>query len=149
MKRFWLIVIAVLSPVAVQAASMNKCVDASGHVTFTQQACPGGSGGEVIEVKSASKGMLIGDPGLNPPIAAPSRRSFNHCGDLSQVDISHLTGNNKVQVGMMAEDVEKSWGRPDRINRSSSGNDQWVYERPDYRSQYVYVDGSGCVTAWN
>jgi hypothetical protein len=149
MQRFWLIVIAVLSPVAVQAASMNKCVDASGHVTFTQQACPGGSGGEVIEVKSASKGMLIGDPSFNPPIAAPSRRSYNHCGDLTQVDIRHLIGNTSIQVGMTSEDVIEAWRRPDRINRSSAGNDQWVYDRENYRTQYVYVDGSGCVTAWN
>ena len=149
MTRFSLIVFALLSPAVVQAASMNKCVDSSGHVTFTQQACPDGMGGEAIEVKNSSKGMLIGEPGLPPPPAASGRRSFNECGDLTQVDISHLIGNRKVQVGMTAEDVEESWGRPDSVNRSSSGDDQWVYNGRNYDSQYVYVDGKGCVTAWN
>ena len=128
------------------AAKLNKCVDSSGHVTFTQAACPGGVVGESITVHQGGAGMSLGPVGtLAMPAETPSyRRPFNHCGDLTQVDIVHLTGNSKVRVGMTADDVEKSWGPPEKINRSSYGSDQWVYD-----GQYVYVDSSGCVTAWN
>ena len=50
--------------------------------------------------------------------------------------------HRKVKVGMPLELLLISWGEPDKINRSSSG-DQYVYGR-----QYVYVQG-GTVTAWN
>lgn len=57
----------------------------------------------------------------------------------SMVDVAL---NRKVQVGMPLELLLISWGEPDKINRSSSG-DQYVYGR-----QYVYVKGK-TVTAWN
>ncbi len=50
---------------------------------------------------------------------------------------------HKVGVGMPETLVILSWGKPDKINRSSSGSDQWVYD-----NQYVYVE-NGVVTAWN
>lgn len=143
--RFILLIAALVCADA-SAAKLNKCVDSSGHVTFTQAACPGGHTGEAITVQSGGSGMSLGPVG-SPAIPADEptyRRPFNHCGDLTQVDIVHLTSNRKVKVGMTAADVEKSWGSPDKVNRSSYGSDQWVYD-----DQYVYVDGSGCVTAWN
>lgn len=49
----------------------------------------------------------------------------------------------KIKVGMPKELLIMSWGEPDRINRSSAGPDQYVYD-----DQYVYVEG-GKITAWN
>ena len=49
----------------------------------------------------------------------------------------------KIKVGMSTELLEKSWGDPEKINRSSYGSDQWVYG-----NQYVYVE-RGVITAWN
>lgn len=57
----------------------------------------------------------------------------------SSVDVAL---HRKVKVGMPLELLLISWGEPDKINRSSSG-DQYVYGH-----QYVYVDGK-IVTAWN
>ncbi len=151
MDRRYLFIAALLATADASAAKLNKCVDESGHVTFTQAACPGGLAGESITVQRGGAGMSLGPVGSSAMgyEDGGGRKSFNHCGDLTQVDIAHLIGNNRIQVGMTAEDVEKSWRRPDRINRSSHGNDQWVYDRADYRSQYVYIDGAGCVVAWN
>jgi hypothetical protein len=48
-----------------------------------------------------------------------------------------------ITVGMPEECVILAWGNPKKINRSSHGSDQWVYE-----DQYVYIE-NGIVTAWN
>ena len=49
----------------------------------------------------------------------------------------------KIKVGMPKKLLIMSWGKPDRINSSSYGADQYVYGR-----DYVYVKG-GKVTSWN
>lgn len=49
----------------------------------------------------------------------------------------------KVRVGMPLELLLISWGKPEEINRSSYGPDQYVYG-----GQYVYVE-DGKITAWN
>lgn len=133
------------------AASMNKCVDAQGRVTFTQQACPGGGAGQQIQVKSASEGMRIANPSEISPVqgSASGRNAYTHCSDMTQVDARYLIGHQKIQVGMSAEDAKESWGAPTKINRSSSGLDQWVYDLGPGKSQYLYVDSFGCVKAWN
>lgn len=53
MDRRYLLVAALLATVDAGAATFNKCVDESGHVTFTQAACPGGLAGESITVHRA------------------------------------------------------------------------------------------------
>ena len=50
----------------------------------------------------------------------------------------------KVWVGMTKEMLLISWGEPESISSSSYGDNQWVYN-----SQYVYLNSSGIVTAWN
>ena len=44
---------------------------------------------------------------------------------------------------MPKEALEIAWGKPDKINRSSYGSDQWVYN-----GQYVYIE-NGKVKSWN
>lgn len=57
----------------------------------------------------------------------------------------YLIKNRKVRVGMSKTALICSWGRPDRINRSSYGDAQYVYG-----GQYVYVsEQTNRVTAWN
>jgi hypothetical protein len=57
----------------------------------------------------------------------------------------------RVRLGMTKEQVIRSWGKPDDINRSvyrSGVTEQWVYDRGDYERQYVYFD-DGVVSAIN
>jgi hypothetical protein len=51
--------------------------------------------------------------------------------------------DRKISVGMSEAAVRLSWGPPEKINRSSSGQEQWVYS-----GQYVYIKNK-VVTAWN
>lgn len=48
-----------------------------------------------------------------------------------------------IKVGMPVVLVYMSWGSPERINRSSYGSDQWVYD-----GQYLYIE-NGKVQSWN
>jgi predicted lipoprotein with Yx(FWY)xxD motif len=148
--------------VHVQAASMNKCVGPDGAVSFTYQACAGGSGGERINVQSATAGMRLGPPPVvteeASEVPAPSSGTTvtvigpgaaSQCSDASDQEVRTAIVKNQVFPGMTAEQARKAWGAPSKINRSSSGSDQWVYYRGDYDSQYVYVNDQGCVTGWN
>lgn len=145
------VILALLGATAASAASMNKCVDAQGRVTFTQQACPGGGAGQQIQVKSASEGMTIAAPSEAVPAQgnADVRNSYTQCSDMTQVDARYLIGHRQIKVGMPADDAKESWGEPTKVNRSSNGLDQWVYYHGPGRSQYIYVDAQGCVAAWN
>lgn len=57
--------------------------------------------------------------------------------------------SKKVFVGMTADEAIRSWGRPTKINNSVGSygkHEQWVYDRGNYRSQYIYVE-NGVVTS--
>jgi hypothetical protein len=142
-------------------ATMNKCVDGAGNVTFTQQACAGGGSGERISVQSASQGMVIASPSQiqqpeheTRPSAGSARvdvvgETVSPCGAVSSQEIRKAVVQKKIFAGMTSKDAVSSWGKPNKINASSAGPDQWVYYRSDSDAQYLYVDRLGCVTAWN
>lgn len=50
---------------------------------------------------------------------------------------------HKVYIGMPEVLIKMSWGKPQKINRTSYGPDQWCYD-----NQYIYVE-NGKVSAWN
>lgn len=70
----------------------------------------------------------------------------------------------KVGVGMTKDDVVLSWGRPQKINRSSR-SEQWIYihkYRKPYegykgriryydaeKRQYIHFNNAGVVTSWS
>ena len=53
--------------------------------------------------------------------------------------------NHEVIVGMPLELALIAWGKPSKINRSSYGNDQWVYSRS---GAYLYFDKAGFLASW-
>lgn len=163
MVRVSLMVIVFMHAAFTQAATMNKCVDASGHVTFTQQACPGGLAGETISVQRGGAGMSLSPPSVAeetaPDEKSPSGKGVqvtvigseasSSCDGGSDQEIRAAIVRNQVYEGMTAKQAEQAWGKPGEVNRSSGGSDQWVYYRGDGRMQFVYVDQAGCVTGWN
>ncbi|MGM0554222.1 MAG: DUF4124 domain-containing protein [Pseudomonadota bacterium] len=61
----------------------------------------------------------------------------------------NMAVSGRVAVGMPEAFVRRSWGDPDRINRStrSAGTrEQWVYRRDRSRAQYIHMEG-GVVTS--
>lgn len=57
--------------------------------------------------------------------------------------MSKIAADRKVQVGMPEEMAVLAWGRPKKINRSSNGPDQWVYEV----GNYLYME-NGLLKSW-
>lgn len=160
MDRRYLLVAALFATADAGAATLNKCVDESGHVTFTQTACPGGLAGESITVQRGGAGMSLGPAATPvipeqaaPPAQAPGQVTVvgggSACGGGSEQDIRTAIVRNEVFVGMTAKQARQAWGPPSEINRSSSGDDQWVYYRGNVDMQFIYVDQNGCVTGWN
>lgn len=149
-----------LCMVDANAAKLNKCVDDEGRVTFTQTACPGGLSGEEITVRQSSGGMSLGPVGgaseAEPLIDSAAGitvggvgASAGGCDGGSDQEIRTAIVRNQIFVGMTDKQAIQSWGRPSEINRSSSGDAQWVYYRGPVDMQFIYVDQSGCVTDWN
>jgi len=147
------VLIFLLFSAQASGATVVKCVDSKGQVTFVQHRCPAATEKDsMISVESqrpsgAGPAVKIAEP---RPIQANTsvRRSYNHCGNLTQVDIAWATAHGKIQVGMTGDDVRGIWGAPTQINHTASGQ-QWVYPIDDYRNRYLYVDNQGCFTYWN
>lgn len=160
MDRRYLFIAALLATADASAAKLNKCVDESGHVTFTQAACPGGLAGESITVQRGGAGMSLG-PAATPVVpeqAAPQAQASGQvsvvgagsaCDGGSEQDIRTAIVRKQVYAGMTDKQARQAWGPPNEINRSSSGDDQWVYYRGNVDMQFIYVDQNGCVTGWN
>jgi predicted outer membrane repeat protein len=53
--RLWILAAALACSTAAQAATVVKCTDASGKVTFAQNVCPGDTQGGAVEVKAAAR----------------------------------------------------------------------------------------------
>lgn len=158
---FWLLAGAFSAIGVVQAAPLNKCVAENGHVTFTQQACPGGMPGEAVTVRSASGGMTLGPTHQPDPLQTPAEKKGGvkevtvvgsgsaKCGGGSEQEARTAIVKREIYVGMTAEQATKAWGMPSEINRSSDGTAQWVYDRGNAVMDFLYVDQAGCISAWN
>lgn len=135
------------------AGSISKCVDSKGSITYSQHGCSDGSAGQAINASPAPRpsgagpAVKMADPS-SLPVMPTTRTTYNHCGNLTQVDIAHATAHGKILTGMTGKDVREIWGAPAEINQTADG-DQWVYPIDEYRNRYLYVDNRGCFTYWN
>lgn len=97
-------------------ADLYKCPSASG-TSYQEKPCA--SGGKKIEIEE-------------PPDGAP------------RPEVAQAISLQKVIIGMTEAEVIRSWGRPDKINRTRGigyRSEQWVYERNGISSsQYLYFD---------
>lgn len=80
---------------------------------------------------------------LNGELFVFEEKEFNNLVAKYGAGNMDMVRQHKVRVGMPEKLVIMSWGTPDKINRSSYGPNQWVYD-----NQYVYIE-NGKVTAWN
>lgn len=149
MKRF-LLALTMLCASSSYATTVNKCVDATGKITFTQSACGSGIQTESVKIVQSSGGFDMSDalrsesfkePVERAPIVEPEKGS---CLPHSDQTIRTAIIQHRIMVGMKKSDAIKSWGLPFRINRSSHGNAQWVYN-----GTYLYIDDYGCIASWN
>lgn len=124
-----------LAPLAT-GQTLYKCPAANNTVQFQQMPCSPQGGGEAIKVRPLPM-MGVEAAGLRPGEQEMLQR-FQH-----RIDAE--TGT--IRVGMTKTEARRAWGSPDKINRSSSG-EQWVYRRARAAAQYLYFDGD-VLTAFN
>lgn len=77
---------------------------------------------------------------LNASRDASSKRAYQLCkkNDGWSIDDCVTVASKKIRIGMTADQVRAAWGKPDKINSTTSAfgdTQQWVYGE-----SYVYVD---------
>ncbi len=147
---FLLITIAPL-----HAASVFRCEDQNGHVTFTLQGCPAD---HLLEVQRASNPT----PSSGKPVAMasirPRKTNSEPSAELTIVAEkqdgcgNQVTGTKRrtaiirqqIQGGMTQEDVESSLGKPD-AQTTHNGETRYSYTDNDGTSRQISFDQNGCV----
>lgn len=127
MKRSQLACTMALTLIAITPAwAAYKCIDTNGRTIFQQTQCKRGEVQTELNIR------------IPPPLTAAQQR------------ILRATATGEVTRGMTAAQVESSWGSPSKINRSVGSygsHEQWIYDRGNSRSQYIYLE-NGIVTSF-
>lgn len=137
-------------------ASVFRCVDQSGHVTFSQQGCPEtqhqqrqqtanptpGSGKAVLMAppRSKSDAARSGNAGL-----AIVAEKDDGCGNRVNGSARRSAIISKqIRTGMTRRDVESALGRPENVT-SNNGRDRLRFRDSSGQVRTVSFDEHGCV----
>ncbi|AOE86826.1 DUF4124 domain-containing protein [Pseudomonas sp. TCU-HL1] len=142
------------------AASVYRCSDAEGAISFTQHGCPPGS--QVEQQRTRTPNLLSSTPipdetsGQYVPIQKweePERaREIVVVGEQDAVCGNQISAQERrlaiirkqIRSGMTRADVESALGKPDRIS-GRNGQVRYHYQ-PSKRTRYqVQFDEEGCV----
>ena len=151
--------IALLSSSAAYSATVNRCVDSAGHVTFTHLACAASQTRETKQVFNPT-------PGSGPAVPMAKSKSHNNQSAKPADEEQELTivaeqndgcGNRvtgsarrnaiirqQIRAGMTRADVESALGTPDTIT-SNNGRTRLRYTDNNGKSRTVSFDEMGCV----
>jgi|TARA_A100001518_G_C1177258_1_gene26632 hypothetical protein len=154
-----LLAAALLYPIEdSSAASVFRCVDADGHITFTRHGCATDQEQHLQDARNhtPSSGKTI-------PLATPERRATTRptsagelvivgqqddgCGNLlTSSERRQAIIRKEIRSGMSRADVENSLGKPDRVT-ASNGQQRYHYKekRKGGSSRQVNFDEAGCV----
>nr|WP_298139624.1 DUF4124 domain-containing protein [uncultured Pseudomonas sp.] len=160
LHRVFFCVIAMASTTA-QAATVFRCEDRQGNVTFTRQGCPVEQAQYLQEAYNPTPGS-----GKPIPLAQTARASHSKAkgkatsepnglivvGEKQDGCGNRVTGSarreavikQQIRSGMTLEDVESSLGTPDKISRQN-GQTRYHYRDQQGNSRQVSFDEAGCV----
>ncbi|MDF3935735.1 hypothetical protein [Pseudomonas citronellolis] len=137
-----------------QAASLFRCEDADGQLSFRQHGCHEGEHESRVRAHNPTPGS-----GKPIPLARPQagqRRSAvvvvgerqDGCGNLLG-DTERRTAiiQKRIRKGMTRADVESAFGRPDRISQQDARLRYHYDARPGQGKRSVTFDEFGCVDA--
>ena len=131
--RASLVVVIVVG--ASHAQVVNKCTGLNGKVTYQDQPC--GS-------DQAKSSVNLSGSGTGDSASEGSQYWQREAARQKRADrVQEAIANQRVFIGMTADEVRASWGAPSKINASVGSwgtHEQWVYDRSNFRSQYVYVE---------
>ena len=115
------------------AYAINKCMGPAGQVVYQDAPC---DGAKSVDTSGAGKG----DP--NSPGSAYWKREAAK--NARGVKVQNAVASREIFIGMTADEVVQSWGKPTRINStvgSYGKHEQWIFDRGAIgRAQYVYFE---------
>ncbi|MBH3340763.1 DUF4124 domain-containing protein [Pseudomonas mendocina] len=140
------------------AASVFRCVDADGHVTFTRHGCTSDQEQHLQDARnhtpSSGKPVPLADPGKRQATTNANSGELvivgqqdDGCGNLlSSSERRQAIIRKEIRAGMSRSDVESSLGKPDRVT-ASNGQERYHYreKRKGGNSRQVSFDEAGCV----
>lgn len=139
-----------------ESASVYRCVDESGHVTFTRQGCPSSQTTQMQNAfnptPSSGKATRMAEPSPRQRKRAEADAMLtvvgeqeDGCGNLLSAQARRRAIVEKqVRAGMTRADIESALGKPDTIT-SSNGQTRYRYSSQKGRSKSVSFDENGCV----
>ena len=146
----------LLGCVAAQAATVYRCEDANGHLSFSATGCALDSASSLQDADNARPGGA--KPTLMAKPRAPARRIAPHaptvvgtkadgCGDLlTASERRQAIIRGQVKAGMSRADVENALGQPRRISQLDTVT-RYHYDARNRqeRARLVTFDENGCV----
>lgn len=124
------VLVLAIAPCIVGA--QYRCED-GGRTVYQQHPCPNG---KKVDTSGA------GQADLNSAAAVAARAEVERARRSDAV--RKLVAESRVGVGMTADEVIDSWGRPSKVNRTvtqAGATEQWIYRRGGTgRDQYVYLE---------
>lgn len=150
----WLLIVG---PSHTSASSVFRCVDSTGHVTFTRHGCSSEQEQQLQNAYNPTPGSGKPVP-LAKPAKAPSSAPATTRADVVVVGEREspcgtpLSGSERreamikrhVRAGMTQDDVVSMFGRPDQTS-SRNGEQRFQYRDRQGNSRTVNFDDSGCV----
>ena len=139
------------------AATVFRCEDANGHITYTRNGCPQDASQALQRADNQTPGQ-----GKPVPLAKPHKSSRSskktdkqeltvvgvkqdNCGNqLSSSERRAAIIKQQVRTGMNRADVESSLGRPDKVSEHN-GQTRYVYQGKKGNKRNVSFDEAGCV----
>ncbi|HCV77443.1 DUF4124 domain-containing protein [Pseudomonas oryzihabitans] len=146
----------LLGCASAQSATVFRCEDAAGHLTFSASGCASDSDSRLQRADNPRPGgarpTLMAKPKAAPRKEAPRAPTAvatrtDGCGDLlSSSERRQAIIRGQVKIGMSRADVENALGPPQRISQLDTLT-RYHYEarQRKERSRLVTFDDQGCV----
>lgn len=148
MRLRWFLVAFLYAPLVAYSA-VYQCEN-QGEVVFSDTPC----GDDAVEITvdpfhiggsfdaTVQPRPHVPTPELPPPAATNNTT----CPYINTTRLRRYIVEKKIAYGMKPTDVERAWGRPTSIIRSSRG-ERWSYHHSDVTRDYVYFEND-CVVEW-
>lgn len=138
-----------------QAATILRCEDAQGRITYSQHGCPSdqlqqlqdvhnarpSGSGPTTQMASAAPRQTLSGEFKNQGVGQRDDGCGNQLDSRSRRE-SIIKG--QVRAGMTQADVESALGKPERVS-GQNGRLRFHYPTKNGRSQQVTFDENGCV----
>ncbi|WPC06524.1 hypothetical protein SBP02_07150 [Pseudomonas benzenivorans] len=147
----------LLCPTPLLAATVFRCEDPSGHITFTLQGCSESQDLQLHHADNPTPGSGKPVPLAKTGKATRTKRQAKPSttlviGERGDGCGNRVTGSarrtamiqQQVLAGMTRSDVESALGKPDKVSRQN-GRTRYLYRDREGSSRQVSFDEAGCV----